>query len=37
MLNWFEEDCRTYENAPIDEETRMTLRDMVNLKERALG
>lgn len=37
MLGWFEDDARTYENAPIDEETRITMRDMINLKERALG
>lgn len=28
LLSWFEEDDRSYDYAPIDEETRSTLNDM---------
>ena len=32
LLNWFESDDRNYGYAPIDEETRGTLRDMSRMK-----
>ena len=37
LLNWFESDDRNYGYAPIDEETRCTLRDMQKMKHLAYG
>lgn len=36
MINWFDEDARIYEHAPIDEETRVTMTDMLKIKELAV-
>lgn len=36
MMNWFQRDVESYQHAPIDEETRITLRDMLRFKDVAL-
>lgn len=36
LLGWFEEDDRNYEYAPIDDETKVTLKDMQGIKQAAL-
>lgn len=36
LIGWFEDDMREYEHAPIDEETRITLSDMIRQKDAAL-
>lgn len=36
LINWFDEDARIYEHAPIDDETRITLADMLKIKDLAV-
>ena len=36
MLNWYDEDSRNFEFAPIDDDTKITLKDMITVKEKAL-
>jgi len=36
MMNWFERDAESYQHAPIDEESWITLRDMLRFKDVAL-
>ncbi|KAL4438288.1 hypothetical protein ABPG74_009711 [Tetrahymena malaccensis] len=36
MINWFDQDARMYEHAPIDEDTRITLNDMIKIKDLAV-
>ncbi|EGR30972.1 hypothetical protein IMG5_119870 [Ichthyophthirius multifiliis] len=36
MIGWFDQDARVYDHAPIDQETRVTLRDMVKIKDQAI-
>lgn len=36
MINWFDQDARMYEHAPIDEDTRITLTDMLKIKDLAV-
>jgi hypothetical protein len=33
MLAWFDEDARNYDHAPIDDESRITLRDLIRIKD----
>ncbi len=33
MIGWFDQDARVYDHAPIDEESRVTLKDMLNIKD----
>lgn len=36
MLNWFEEDDRNYQYAPIDPDTRDTLEELKRIRDQAL-
>lgn len=36
MLNWFEEDDRNFDYAPIDEDTRETLNELKRIRNEAL-
>jgi centrosomal protein CEP104 len=36
MLNWFEEDDRNFQYAPVDEESRQTLNELKRIRDQAL-
>ncbi|KRX06659.1 Armadillo-type fold [Pseudocohnilembus persalinus] len=36
LMNWYHEDCRQWEHAPIDNDTKITLEDLEKLKQQAL-
>ena len=36
IINWFDTDARMFEHAPIDEDTRITLTDMIKIKDLAV-
>ena len=36
MLSWYDEDSKNFEYAPMDDDTKITLKDMIQLKERAV-
>lgn len=36
LINWFDMDARMYEHAPMDEDSRVTLNDMIKIKDLAV-